>query len=1440
MATRFRLTSSTTVPEVSPSLQSYTHNAPATVRRILVDKGNGAHTAALTTTSYQPDAADHLVAGDALHGQMVSGPMASGIAFNNAQTIKMAMQMLEDHANNNLFLQLFVSIVSEDGTSVRRTLRSKVADGTEVATSITNRFHSTTQDGANYTTVDGDRLVVELSFTGTPSATGGVQGHNGSMRWGSNGAGGDLAEDDSSTGSTLNGWIEFVPNIVWLIRGATISAGTALSVPTVINTQLVTNGTISSGSVLSAPSIKYQITPNPIGLNLIASNDISNSIDILYVTADGLADSFTGSGRYVTGCRFYLGKNVGSPTGTYAARIYASTGTPGTNSTPTGAALAESNALNIQDLTQIPTFASVTLTFSTPFLTTNGTAYHIAIVRLTGTADSIAGRTGEAAGQYSGNGSSLSSGTWTPGLYDFLFDVITNQTTLFAPSVAYAITTSTIGGISTVTRVSDGNGYNGSPTGTIDFAALLNTTGADALLVGTVTDTQTSNTTATWDQGGANQSLPELGSPYDVPGGIGRIRFFGVVTPSQANGTLRLAHSGGANEYFVFAIAVSGADQTGGTTTFVLATNNSGTGVTATITINSATGRMTVDLTTGPQVLSAPTQTQIFVNNSGGVTSAGASRAAGSASNTHQWTFASSINWGSRGLSILNTSGGTSALYVPTVTQGGAGDQSVTGGTIASGSALTAPTVAYAVTNGTIASGSTLSAPTVTQITTGATIASGSALSAPTLAYAVTNSSIASTLVLSTPTLAYVITTARIGSALRDDMVSVWEFHEPGPGTVLGQDSHGSNHLTDHNGATVDSGIIDSDGVSFDAGSSQYLSINSNPTLQSGDIGFTIQAWIKLKTDGTQYIVSKWTGLSAAYEYAIGYLTAPSNTFFFDVKNIVEDIKSVHANYEVVTGTWYHVVGWHDPVNNQIGIVVNATSGAEVFDTVNNGITPTNTEFRIGGRADDTDFADAWVDEVIIWKRVLTEAERIELYNQNAGLNYAAMSVGYNIFAPTVSIGQSVTGVTIASGNTLSSPTITVGAVTVVNGTIAAGSTLSAPTVVQVTTGAFITSTLLLSAPSIAYEITTVTVSSTMSLFAATVTVGDVTVETGTIASTLTIAAPNLAHVITQATIASTLTLSQPDVAYALTTGTIASTSTATAPSVAYEITNGTIASSAVLNAPSITVGDVSITGGTIASTLLVNEPLVSAGGTALVAGTVSSTVTLFAVTVSPGAVEITGAFIASAIALNPPTVIPDQVATGATIASTVSLSPPSVSVGGIAITGGTIASTLTVTEPSVTVGDVTVTGGTVASTLTLMAPTVIADQVATGATVTSTLSLTPPTVTPGAVEVTGGTIASTLTVTEPSVAFGDLVVTLPLLASTVTLTEPSVTVGDVGVEIGTIVTGSVVFPPRVSFRIPPTRLVARSESLRSHSSTSSLRTVRVTETLASIRIVES
>ena len=71
------------------------------------------------------------------------------------------------------------------------------------------------------------------------------------------------------------------------------------------------------------------------------SSSTSAGESTVYSDVPGTGQSFTGNGGTLDSCVFELGKS-GSPTGNAVAKIYNHTGTYGTSSKPTGAALATS------------------------------------------------------------------------------------------------------------------------------------------------------------------------------------------------------------------------------------------------------------------------------------------------------------------------------------------------------------------------------------------------------------------------------------------------------------------------------------------------------------------------------------------------------------------------------------------------------------------------------------------------------------------------------------------------------------------------------------------------------------------------------------------------------------------------------------------------------------------------------------------------------------------------------------------------------------------------------------------------------------------------------------------------------------------------------------------------------------------------------------------
>lgn len=105
--------------------------------------------------------------------------------------------------------------------------------------------------------------------------------------------------------------------------------------------------------------------------NQSASSAIDN-------TRKGVMQSFTGDGGVLDSVKFYL-KKQGSPTGNAVVKIYAHSGTFGTNSIPTGAALATSGTFDISTLTTAYQLITFTFTGGDKITLTNGTKYCVAL-----------------------------------------------------------------------------------------------------------------------------------------------------------------------------------------------------------------------------------------------------------------------------------------------------------------------------------------------------------------------------------------------------------------------------------------------------------------------------------------------------------------------------------------------------------------------------------------------------------------------------------------------------------------------------------------------------------------------------------------------------------------------------------------------------------------------------------------------------------------------------------------------------------------------------------------------------------------------------------------------------------------------------------------------------------------------------------------------------
>ena len=211
MATRFYF-DPTLVAPFTPGFAAWTRTSEG-VRRCMGRGRYGTAMSSLTTWANAAAAAD----ASSLLAQFSGPPMREGIAFATTDTIKCYVRCMESAANDNINRQpICLKVYAADGTTLQATLKALGHYGpntTEwIAGTLTNK---TLADGdvlgANYTTVFGDYLVLEIGAQVSSAAGTSVTG---TMSIGSSSAT-DLGENETDTAAN-NPWFEISRDIVFV------------------------------------------------------------------------------------------------------------------------------------------------------------------------------------------------------------------------------------------------------------------------------------------------------------------------------------------------------------------------------------------------------------------------------------------------------------------------------------------------------------------------------------------------------------------------------------------------------------------------------------------------------------------------------------------------------------------------------------------------------------------------------------------------------------------------------------------------------------------------------------------------------------------------------------------------------------------------------------------------------------------------------------------------------------------------------------------------------------------------------------------------------------------------------------------------------------------------------------------------------------------------
>ncbi len=218
--------------------------------------------------------------------------------------------------------------------------------------------------------------------------------------------------------------------------------------------------------------------------------------------------------------------------------------------------------------------------------------------------------------------------------------------------------------------------------------------------------------------------------------------------------------------------------------------------------------------------------------------------------------------------------------------------------------------------------------------------------------------------------------------AILDNLISYWALDEAS-GNAL--DSHGSNTLTETSGTIGSAAGKIGTCRDFELGDTANFSVADNAALSTGDIDFSVAAWVQFESVASSYIVTKHAATGNQREFALFYTTSGTDGFRLSVSNDGTAEVVVEWPATPTPGVWYFVACGHSAAANDIWISVDG--GTPVTASHATGVFDSTTAFMIGARAANAGHFDGLIDEVGFWKRDI-RSNLAALYNSGNGFAY--------------------------------------------------------------------------------------------------------------------------------------------------------------------------------------------------------------------------------------------------------------------------------------------------------------------------------------------------------------------------------------------------------------------------------------------------------------------
>lgn len=215
------------------------------------------------------------------------------------------------------------------------------------------------------------------------------------------------------------------------------------------------------------------------------------------------------------------------------------------------------------------------------------------------------------------------------------------------------------------------------------------------------------------------------------------------------------------------------------------------------------------------------------------------------------------------------------------------------------------------------------------------------------------------------------------------NLVSWWAMEENG-GTAY--DAHGTNHLTETSGTIPAAAGKVGYGRDFELGDTEFLEKTAAAGLTLYDEDFTVGFWFKHESI-TASTEQRYITKGSHNEWAVTMVYSTFRPALY-----VGGTGNANDYITLSNGIWYFYTGWYDSANNLIYNTVNYDAYSSTPLSKSGGVPGnTGTAFRLGASESASKYFDGILDEVFIYKRILSAGEREWLYNSGNGRTYSEL-----------------------------------------------------------------------------------------------------------------------------------------------------------------------------------------------------------------------------------------------------------------------------------------------------------------------------------------------------------------------------------------------------------------------------------------------------------------